>query len=80
MADTLNKRQVALARLALREVQNIQGSCGIFTQYCNEISPVGDLAKVLAALSAMEDKAFKLQAKLEKINAPYDAIEVEEIF
>ena len=76
----MNKRQIALARLALREVQTIQGSCGIFTQYCDEIAEGSPLVRIEMQMGAMDDKARALQAKLEKMLAPYEQIDVEEIY
>lgn len=76
----MNKRQIALARLALREVQTIQGSCGIFNQYSDELPDSSPLVMIDARMSAMDDTARVLQTKLEKLLAPYEQIDVEEIY
>jgi ubiquinone biosynthesis protein UbiJ len=76
----MNKRQIALARLAERETQNIAGSCGIFTQYFNEITEGSELAKIEAKMAKIEDQAHALNRRLEKLLAPYTEIDVEEIY
>jgi hypothetical protein len=76
----MNKRQIALARLAEREVQTIQGSCGIFTQYYEEMPEGSALRKIELELNAMDIKARRLQVKLEKLLKPYAEIEVDEIY
>ncbi len=76
----MNKRQIALARLAERETQNIAGSCGIFTQYYNEITEGSELAKIEKAMDRISGQADALNRRLEKLLAPYTEIEVEEIY
>lgn len=76
----MNKRQIALARLALREVQSIEGSCGIFTQYYDELPENSELARVESKIAAIEKAAWTLDKRLQKLLAPYGQIEVEEIY
>ena len=76
----MNKRQIALARLAERETQNIAGSCGIFTQYFNEMTEGSELAKIEQKMAKIQDQADALNRRLEKLLAPYTEIDVEEIY
>ncbi len=76
----MNKRQIALARLALREVQSIEGSCGIFTQYCDEMPENSELARIESKMAAIEKSAWSLEKRLQKLLAPYTEIEVDEIY
>jgi len=76
----MNTRQIALARLALREVQTIAGSCGIFTQYFNEMTEGSELAKIEKKMAKIQDQADALNNRLEKLLKPYEEIEVPEIY
>jgi hypothetical protein len=76
----LNTRQIALARLATREVQNIIGSTAIFCQYYDEMPENSELSRIEKKLAAMQTQADMLQRRLEKLIAPYEAIEVKEIY
>lgn len=76
----MNTRQIALARLALREVQTIAGSTEIFCQYYDEFADGSELQKIEKKLAKIQDQADALNKRLEKLLAPYEEIEVGEIY
>ena len=80
MGKMMSTREIALARLAMREVQNIRGSVEIFCQYYGEMEDGSDLARVSDRMSRIGDTADKLAEKLEKMLLPFALIEVKEIY
>ena len=75
----MNKRQIALARLAAREAESISASCEMFLQYCDEFegTPLRFAESKLAKAQAQADL---LRNRLEKLLKPYEQIDVEEIY
>lgn len=76
----MNKRQIALARLAERETNTISASCEIFIQYGSEISDGNVLVEIERKMAKIQDQADSLNRRLQKLLAPYEQIDVEEIY
>ena len=80
MGKMMSSREIALARLALREVESIRGSVEIFCQYHAEMEGGSDLARVSDRMNRIGDTADKLSERLQRMLLPFAKIEVEEIY
>lgn len=80
MGKMMSTREIALARLALRELERISVSVDMLCQYGDEIESGSELDRVADRMSRIGDAAHKLSAKLEGMLLPFALIEVEEIY
>lgn len=80
MGKMMSTREIALARLALRELGSISASSEMLLQYRNLFESGSELDRVADRVRRIQDAADKLGAKLEKKLHPFALIEVEEIY
>ena len=80
MGKMMSSREIALARLALREVESIRGSVEIFCQYYGEMQDGSELARVSERMYRIGETADQLGEKLEKMLQPFALIAVAEIY